>query len=64
MLKESPLPPALRMRIRDAVSESQTSTSTIHRMVKSGDLSAVRFGRTILIDRASFDAAFRPVAAE
>lgn len=50
-----------RMKVSEAVKESRTSPRTIHRKIADGTLTAVRFGRVTLIDRASFDAAFEPV---
>ncbi|NLE82520.1 MAG: excisionase family DNA-binding protein [Rhodococcus sp.] len=36
--------------------------TTVARMIESGDLPAVRFGKTVLIKYTDFLAAFRPVA--
>lgn len=51
------------IKVRPAAEESRTSQSTIHRMIADGTLTAVRFRGTILIDRASFDAAFEKISA-
>lgn len=36
--------------------------STVTRMIESGELPAVRFGKTVLVKYTDFLAAFRPVA--
>ena len=59
----TPLAESRWIKVHQAVEESRTSKSTIHRMIADGTLAAARFRGTILIDRASFDAAFEPVTA-
>lgn len=49
------------MRVSEAVRISLTSRRTVYRLIDDGTLTAVRFGKTTLIDRASFLAAFEPV---
>lgn len=39
------------------------SDTTVRRMIQSGKLPATRFGRTTLVKRADYEAAFEPVTA-